>query len=89
MRDRNITTVSGKGWIVIPKEIRDRYGLKPGDKVSFVDYRGISMFPAKKLKDMRGAFKEGPSLTEGLLEDRRIEDTAVEGKYAGKTRRKA
>ncbi len=27
--------VSSKGWVVIPKEIRDEMGLKPGDEVRF------------------------------------------------------
>ena len=40
------STVSEKGWIVIPKDIRDRYGLKKGTKVSVIDYGGtIYLFP--------------------------------------------
>lgn len=27
--------VSAKGWVVIPKEIREEMGLKPGDEVQF------------------------------------------------------
>ncbi len=27
--------VSSKGWVVIPKEIRDEMGIKPGDEVQF------------------------------------------------------
>jgi len=27
--------VSSKGWVVIPKEIRDELGIKPGDELSF------------------------------------------------------
>ncbi len=34
-------TVTAKGWVVIPKEYRDRYGLRPGTKVQFIDYGGI------------------------------------------------
>lgn len=34
-------TVSGKGWVVIPQELRDRYRLKKGDKVHFIDYGEI------------------------------------------------
>ena len=25
-------TLSAKGWVVIPQEVRERYGLKKGDK---------------------------------------------------------
>lgn len=28
--------VSSKGWVVIPKEIRDEMGLNPGDEVQFM-----------------------------------------------------
>jgi AbrB family looped-hinge helix DNA binding protein len=34
-------TVSGEGWVVIPKEIREKHRIKPGQKVYFVDYGGI------------------------------------------------
>lgn len=35
------TTITAKGQMTIPKDIRDRMGLKPGDKVKlFVDSRG-------------------------------------------------
>ena len=70
-----IVTVSKKGWIVIPKEIREKHGIKPGDKVHVIEYAGINIIPAMKepAKEMRGMFKEGPSLTKGLLEDRRAE----------------
>ena len=34
------TRVSTKGGIVIPKEIRDRYGIEPGASVRIVDYAG-------------------------------------------------
>ena len=38
--------VSEKGWVVIPKAIRERYGLKKGSKVSIIDYGGrIYLFP--------------------------------------------
>lgn len=69
-------TVSRKGWVVIPKEIRDRYGIKPGDKVDFVDYGGVLfIFPAltDPIRQSRGFLAGGPSLTEDLLEERRRE----------------
>ena len=34
-------TVSQKGWVVIPAEIRRSHNLKPGDRIRFVEYGGI------------------------------------------------
>jgi AbrB family looped-hinge helix DNA binding protein len=43
--------VSSKGWVVIPKEIRDEMGIKPGDEVSF------ALFPPGPLmKQDRGLY---------------------------------
>ena len=67
-------TVSGKGWVVIPKEIRDKYGLRKGDRVLFVDYGGvIALVPASEdpVRESRGFLKGGPSLTEALLAARK------------------
>lgn len=71
-----IATVSGKGWVVIPQEIRERYGLKKGDKVHIVDYGGVvGIVPASRdpVAAGFGMLKGGPSLTEELLEERRRE----------------
>ena len=70
------TTISAKGWVVIPKEIRQRYGLKKGDKVHLIDYGGVvSLVPASKdpIAEGHGMLKGGPSLTKELLEERRWE----------------
>ena len=70
----SIVTVSKKGWVVIPKEIRERNAIKPGDKLVIVDYgRGISIFPASKdpIREARGMLKGGPSMQEFLEEKRR------------------
>ena len=88
-----IATVSAKGWVVIPKEIREKYGIKPGDKLQVIDYGGINIIPAIKnpVTEMRGMFKKGPSLTEALLESRRVERESANRRIrsAGKPRRKA
>ncbi len=70
-------TVSAKGWIVIPKDIRERHGIRKGDKVHVTDLGGqIAIIPATKEDPIErglGMLKGGPSMTEGLLEDRREE----------------
>jgi AbrB family looped-hinge helix DNA binding protein len=71
-----IATVSEKGWVVIPKQYRDLLGLTKGSKVVVI-YDGEGIFIAPPSLDpigkARGLFADGPSLTEALLEERRIE----------------
>lgn len=67
-------TVSKKGWVVIPKEIRDRYGIKPGQKLSiFPSGHGITVIPIPEdpITAGRGLLKGGPSWKEMLEEKRR------------------
>lgn len=66
-------TVSSKGWIVIPAELRKKYGLEPGMKVAIVDYGGvlsIAPVPEDPIGQSAGMLKGGPSLTKDLLEER-------------------
>jgi len=82
--------VSKKGWVVIPRDIRERHGIKPGDKVVIVDYAGrIAIFPAMKdpVREIRGLLKGGPSLTQALLEERRKEREAEERKMQRSTQK--
>ncbi len=47
--------ISPKFQIVIPKSIRDKLGLTPGQKVEAVAYEGrIELIPVRPLKEMRG-----------------------------------
>ncbi len=68
--------VSAKGWVVIPKEIRSRYGLKKGSRVSFVEYGGVLRLvpepagPLEAIDALYGKYAGGPSLTAALLEER-------------------
>lgn len=74
------STVSKKGWVVIPQVLRERYGLKKGDRVHFIDYGGtIALIPISGdlAKKGCGMLREGTSLTEALLQSRR-EDAARE-----------
>lgn len=66
--------VSRKGWVVIPREIRERYDIKPGDQVQIVDYAGrIAIVPTlnNPVRQSRGLLKGLPKLTDALLEERR------------------
>lgn len=68
--------VSAKGWVVIPKEIRERYGIRKGTRVRFVEYGGmVSIIPEPEnprdaLEALHGKYADGPSLTADLLEER-------------------
>jgi AbrB family looped-hinge helix DNA binding protein len=68
-----IATISTKGWVVIPHELRKKYDLRPGARVVVVDYGGvISLVPATAdpIADGVGLLKGEDSLTEALLEER-------------------
>jgi len=66
-------TISQKGWVVIPAELRKKYHLTPGTEVVVVDYGGVlSIIPARRdpIKEGRGLLKGLPSLTGDLLKER-------------------
>lgn len=66
-------TISSKGWVVIPAEIREKYNLRPGTRVVLVDYGGvIAIVPAmdNPVEESRGMLNGGPSLTKALLKER-------------------
>ena len=76
-------TISNKGWIVIPAELRKKYHLTPGTEVVIVDYGGVlSIVPAMRnpIKQGRGLLKDLPSLTGDLLEERARERTREESR---------
>jgi AbrB family looped-hinge helix DNA binding protein len=65
--------ISQKGWVVIPAELRRKYGLEPGDEVQVVDYGGVlSLIPASEdpIEVAAGMLKGDTSLTKALLEER-------------------
>ncbi|MCG8639710.1 MAG: AbrB/MazE/SpoVT family DNA-binding domain-containing protein [Desulfobacterales bacterium] len=48
-------TLSPKFQIVIPKEIRKKFQLTPGQKVQLIPYsHRIEVIPERKISDMRG-----------------------------------
>ena len=69
----NTSTLSDKGWVVIPQDLRRRYGLKKGDRVHIIDYGGvISIVPASEtpIKSALGMLKGKTSLTKALTKSR-------------------
>ncbi len=73
--------VGAKGQVVIPKEIRDRIGIRPGDEVSFdVDDGEVRLrrladdgaVRANRIKALRGIWADGGG-TDALDEERRLE----------------
>jgi AbrB family looped-hinge helix DNA binding protein len=52
------TTVSSKYQIVIPREVRERLGLKPRQRLQVLEKGGIiSLIPEAPVKSLRGFVK--------------------------------
>jgi AbrB family looped-hinge helix DNA binding protein len=76
--------ISQKGWVVIPAELRKKYHLEPGDEVEMVDYGGvIALVPLLEnpVRQGFGILKDGPSLTQALLEERKQEQEREQRKH--------
>jgi len=51
-------TVSSKFQVVIPKQVREALGIKAGQKLDAIPYRGhIALVPVRSLKNARGFLK--------------------------------
>jgi len=74
------TKVSTKGWVVIPKALREKHGIREGTHVQIVEYGDILALiplPDDPAKALCGMLKEGPSLTADLLAEH-VQDRAHE-----------
>jgi len=74
------TKISTKGQVVIPAAVRVQLGLEPGTTMAItVDGTKVILETdtvARKLrliKELRGITAGGPSMTDALLEERRLE----------------
>ncbi len=70
------STISEKGWVVIPAELRRKYNLQPGAEVSVVDYGGVlALVPvmARPTRQAAGMLKGRGSLTRAVLTEHRRE----------------
>ncbi|HRQ33442.1 MAG TPA: AbrB/MazE/SpoVT family DNA-binding domain-containing protein [Anaerolineales bacterium] len=53
-----LTTISAKYQIMIPREVREQFNLKPGQKILFIPYKNsIRLVVVPSIKDARGIFK--------------------------------
>lgn len=71
--DPDIRRVSEKGWVVIPQDLRQKYGLHKGTAVRFVDYGGVIGIvpdPRDPVEHGFGMLK-GSRLTQRLLDERK------------------
>jgi AbrB family looped-hinge helix DNA binding protein len=69
----NTSILSEKGWVVIPQEMREHYGLKKGDRLHVIDYGGvISIVPASEapIKNSMGMLQGKTSLVKELVKSR-------------------
>ena len=72
----SIHSVSSKGWVVIPANLRKKYALLPGTEVRIVDYGGVlAIVPAMKdpLNQAAGILNSEKILTKKLMEEHRNE----------------
>ncbi|HHX44092.1 MAG TPA: AbrB/MazE/SpoVT family DNA-binding domain-containing protein [Chloroflexi bacterium] len=75
-----VLTISQKGWVVIPAELRRKYDLHPGRQVQLVDYGGVlALIPTldDPITEAAGMLRGVSSLTKRLIADH-VEETARE-----------
>ena len=62
-------TISTKYQVVIPREVREQFGLKPGQKVMFIPYNNtLRIVVVPSIEKARGMFKGITS--EGIREEK-------------------
>lgn len=64
-------TISEKYQMVIPRAIREKWGIKPGQKVRLIVYGNVlEVVPVRNIKEKRGFLKGMSSIIEREEEDR-------------------
>lgn len=70
------TVVSSKGQVIIPAEVRERYGLKKGTPATWTEEKGrliLTPITAQRIREIRGFLKPKPgepSMFEELFAER-------------------
>ena len=64
-------TITSKGQITLPKEVRVRHGLQPGDTVEFIEDDGRTYVQARRVRiaDLAGMLGPPPSGKSLAIED--------------------
>ena len=68
----SIHSLSSKGWVVIPAELRKKYELQPGTEIHIIDYGGVlAIVPAMEdpLDNAAGLLNSNKELTTKLIEE--------------------
>jgi AbrB family looped-hinge helix DNA binding protein len=79
-----IVKTYAKGQIVIPKEIREILGIKPGKQVSIKlvdDHVEIRPLPNNPVEFLTGIFKDHPKSLAGELLKERKKDDRIDEKH--------
>jgi AbrB family looped-hinge helix DNA binding protein len=72
--DAKFSTVTTKGRLVIPAQLRRKYSLRKGTRVAFVEEENRLVLQAltrQYIESLRGSLKKGPSALKFLLKERR------------------
>jgi|COG998Drversion2_1049125.scaffolds.fasta_scaffold200070_1 AbrB family looped-hinge helix DNA binding protein len=79
-----IVKTYAKGLMVIPKEIRDALGIRPGRQLSINlvgDHAVIRPLPNDPIEFLTGIFKDHPKSLAGELLKERKKDDRIDEKY--------
>ncbi|RLG60094.1 MAG: AbrB/MazE/SpoVT family DNA-binding domain-containing protein [Candidatus Hydrothermarchaeota archaeon] len=83
-----VVKLSSKGQIVIPADIRKKYGLRPGSRVEIFDMEGqivLCSIPEDPIEAAHGFLSSRRSISE-MLKEAREEEKKFEERKAGRFR---